>query len=99
MAYQKKMSVIESAEKRMNDELRQHDLGLDNADDIRYWAAYLDGARAQQREDKSRIADLPLCGYIVVLGVSGDELADCPLQLAEWKKMLVRKSHEGADPV
>lgn len=46
-----------------------------------------------------RLADLPLCGYIVVLGVSGDELADCPLQLAEWKKMLVRKSHEGADPV
>ena len=58
MAYQKKMSVIESAEKRMNDELRQHDLGLDNADDIRYWAAYLDGANAQLREDKSRIADV-----------------------------------------
>ena len=58
MAYQKKMSVIESAEKRMNDELRQHDLGLDNADDIRYWAAYLDGARAQLREDKSRLADV-----------------------------------------
>ena len=44
------MSVIERAEQRMNDELRQHDLGLDNADDIRYWAAYLDGARAQMRE-------------------------------------------------
>ena len=44
------MSVIERAEQRMNDELRQHDLGLDNADDIRYWSAYLDGARAQMRE-------------------------------------------------
>ena len=44
------MNVIERAEQRMKDELRQHDLGLDNADDIRYWAAYLDGARAQKRE-------------------------------------------------
>ena len=44
------MNVIEWAEQRMKDELRQHDLGLDNADDIRYWAAYLDGARAQKRE-------------------------------------------------
>lgn len=46
------MSVIERAEQRMNDELRQHDLGLDNADDIRYWAAYLDGALAQKKEDE-----------------------------------------------
>lgn len=45
------MSVIERAEQRMNDELRQHYLGLDNADDIRYWSAYLDGARAQREED------------------------------------------------
>lgn len=44
------MSVIERAEQRMNDELRQHDLGLDNADDIRYWSAYLDGAKAQLQE-------------------------------------------------
>ena len=44
------MSVIERAEQRLNDELRQHDLGLDNADDIRYWSAYLDGARARMRE-------------------------------------------------
>lgn len=32
-------------------------------------------------------------GDIVVLGVAGEEFADCPLQLSEWKKMLVRKSH------
>ena len=44
------MSVIERAEQRLNDEIRQHELGLDNVDDIQYWAAYLDGARAQKRE-------------------------------------------------
>lgn len=44
------MSVIERAEKRLNDEIRQHELGLDNVDDIQYWAAYLDGARAQKKE-------------------------------------------------
>ena len=44
------MSVIERAEKRLNDENRQHELGLDNVDDIQYWAAYLDGARAQKKE-------------------------------------------------
>lgn len=49
------MNVIERAEQRMKDELRQHDLGLDNADDIRYWAAYLDGARAQLKECKSHL--------------------------------------------
>ena len=44
------MNVIEFAEKRLADECRQRDLGLDNSDDIQYWAAYLDGARAQKRE-------------------------------------------------
>lgn len=44
------MSVIERAEQRLNDEIRQHELGLDNVDDIQYWAAYLDGARAQKKE-------------------------------------------------
>lgn len=44
------MNVIERAEKRLNDEIRQHELGLDNVDDIQYWLAYLDGARAQKRE-------------------------------------------------
>lgn len=44
------MNVIERAEQRLNDEIRQHELGLDNVDDIQYWAAYLDGARAQMNE-------------------------------------------------
>lgn len=43
------MSVIERAEQRLNDEIRQHELGLDNVDDIQYWLAYLDGARAQKK--------------------------------------------------
>lgn len=31
---------------------------------------------------------IPLYGDIVVLGVDEDEFADCPLQLADWKKMV-----------
>lgn len=53
-----KLSVIAFAEDRLADEVRQRELGLDNDHDIQYWAAYLDGAREQLREDKSRIADV-----------------------------------------
>ena len=34
--------------------------------------------------------EIPFCGDIAVLGVAGDEFADCPLTLAEWKKMVVK---------
>ena len=44
------MSVIEFAEKRLAEEVRQRELGADNRYDIQYWAAYLDGARAQRNE-------------------------------------------------
>lgn len=47
------MSVIERAEQRLKEEERQNRLGADNDDTLRYWAAYLDGARAQLRECKS----------------------------------------------
>ena len=47
------MSVIERAEQRLAEEERQHELGADNRYDLHYWAAYLDGARAQLRETKS----------------------------------------------
>lgn len=40
------MSVIEFAEKRLDEESREADGG-----ECRYWAAYLDGARAQAKED------------------------------------------------
>ena len=60
------MNVIERAEQRLNDEIRQHELGLDNVDDIQYWLAYLDGARAQRNEltkfpswEGSKTIDLP----------------------------------------
>lgn len=45
------MSVIEFAEKRLNEELHRNDLGA-NIDywAIDYWKAYLDGARAQMNE-------------------------------------------------
>ena len=51
------MSVIEKAEQRLAEEERQHELGADNRYDLHYWAAYLDGARAQLREIKSERAD------------------------------------------
>ena len=45
-----KMSVIERALERLKEEERQNRLGADNDDTLRYWAAYLDGARAQKKE-------------------------------------------------
>ena len=44
------MSVIEFAEKRLQEEIHQNDLGANNDYDIDYWRAYLDGARAQMNE-------------------------------------------------
>lgn len=44
------MNVIEFAEKRLQEEIHQNDLGADNGHLLAYWAAYLDGARAQKRE-------------------------------------------------
>lgn len=49
------MSVIEFAEKRLNDESRLPDGGALSA---QYWAAYLDGARAQAKEDAEQIKEL-----------------------------------------
>lgn len=45
------MAVIERAEQRLQEEIRQNDLGSDNGHLLAYWAAYLDGARAQAKED------------------------------------------------
>ena len=44
------MSVIEFAEKRLQEEIRENDLGADNGHLLAYWSAYLDGARAQMNE-------------------------------------------------
>ena len=43
------MNVIDFATKRMYEEAE-----IPNVSAARYWAAYLDGARAQQREDEER---------------------------------------------
>lgn len=45
------MSVIERAEQRLQEEIRQNDLGADNGHLLAYWSAYLDGAKAQRTED------------------------------------------------
>lgn len=45
------MSVIERAEQRFAEEERQNRRGADNDHDLAYWAAYLDGTRAQNEED------------------------------------------------
>ena len=63
------MNVIERAEQRQREEERQHELGADNWYDRHYWAAYLDGARAQRKEDtaalQKQIPKPPLqaCGH------------------------------------
>jgi hypothetical protein len=44
------MNVIERAEQRLKEEERQNRLGAENDYTLRYWAAYLDGARAQKKE-------------------------------------------------
>ena len=44
------MAVIEKAEARLQEEIRQNDLGADNGHLLAYWSAYLDGARAQMNE-------------------------------------------------
>lgn len=43
------MSVTEFAEKRLDEESREPDGG-----ECRYWAAYLDGARAQAKENAKK---------------------------------------------
>lgn len=52
------MTVIDRALERLDEELRMHDFGAENDKDLAYWAAYLDGARAQKREDDAEIAKL-----------------------------------------
>ena len=44
------MTVIQKAEQRLQEEIRQNDLGADNGHLLAYWSAYLDGARAQKNE-------------------------------------------------
>lgn len=48
-----KLSVIGFAKKRMMEEAHNGE-----EQSVLYWAAYLDGANAQLREDKSRLADV-----------------------------------------
>ena len=49
------MTVIQYAEKRLNEEIHQNDLGAYNEGLLAYWSAYLDGARAQKREDENEM--------------------------------------------
>lgn len=51
----KKEPVIKYALRRLKEEDRQHELGADNEQDIAYWAAYLDGAMAQIKEDTEKL--------------------------------------------
>lgn len=45
------MTIIQYAEKRLNEEIRENDLGAYNDGLLAYWSAYLDGALAQREED------------------------------------------------
>ena len=48
------MTVIEFAERRLQDEIKENDHGAENGHLLAYWAAYLDGARAQKEEDSEQ---------------------------------------------
>lgn len=54
-------NVIQRAQERLSHEEHQLLLGADNEDDVKYWTAYLDGAKAQKREqdhlERIRIAE------------------------------------------
>ena len=45
-----KERVLEYATRRFQEEIRQNELGADNDDSLRYWAAYIEGATAQLKE-------------------------------------------------
>lgn len=47
----RKPNTLVFAETRIAEEVKQSELGADNANDIRFWAAYIEGARAQAEED------------------------------------------------
>ena len=47
-------NVIQRAQERLNEEEHELCLGADNMDNVKYWAAYLDGAKAQQREHEEQ---------------------------------------------
>ena len=58
------MNVIEFAEKRLQEEIHQNDLGANNDYSIDYWRAYLDGARAQKRETIEKWHEVCLDGRV-----------------------------------
>lgn len=53
------MTVIEFAEHRLQDEIKENDHGADNGHLIAYWTAYLDGARAQTNKTDNPSIDHP----------------------------------------
>lgn len=55
-----KGTMHETARDRLNEEIRQHELGADNAHIINYWRAYLDGVKAQLNEFERKVT---LNGY------------------------------------
>ena len=63
------MTVIERAEKRLEEEAqRERTMYLtgreSNTNDLLYWAAYLDGARAQKRETIEKWHEVCLDGRV-----------------------------------
>ena len=58
------MTVIERAEKRLQEEIKENDLGADNGHLLAYWSAYLDGARAQKRETIAKWHEACLDGRV-----------------------------------
>jgi len=80
------MSVIKFAENRLKEENEQNELGADNDYITRYWAAYLDGAKAQYKEDNG--ADLLTSMTKLTTG-----LCDCVSAYAKQMNELISEAY------
>lgn len=87
------MSVIERAEQRLAEEERHHELGADNRYDLHYWAAYLDGARAQKKEGgelaMSALNYVERQGFVTGMGYAGMTAEERETLLKELRNLHV----------
>lgn len=90
------MTVIERATERLAEEERQYKLGAENSQDLAYWAAYLDGAKAQKKECDAAVAAVqnikPFNPHGELREMLIDEMID---RMGEWEERYI----EDANPM
>ena len=78
-----KKSVISSAEHSLSEAVRQEQLGYKYAQtEIKYWSAFLDGARAQKAEDEFSIETCEM-QKAEIIALTG-ELGEANAALSAW---------------